>query len=69
MSHRGYVLDLGQNRFEGPGKELLDDPKVSELYLGGSARIAQAGARLTGTADRGLRSPVGSYGARLSRAG
>jgi neutral amino acid transport system ATP-binding protein len=39
MSDRGYVLDLGQDRFEGPGKELLDDPKVAELYLGGTARI------------------------------
>ena len=39
MSDRGYVLDLGSNRFEGPGKELLDDPKVAELYLGGTARI------------------------------
>jgi neutral amino acid transport system ATP-binding protein len=35
MSHRGYVLDLGTNRFEGPGRELLGDPKVAELYLGG----------------------------------
>jgi branched-chain amino acid transport system ATP-binding protein len=42
MSNRGYVLDVGQNRFEGPGKELLDDPKVAELYLGGTARIDQA---------------------------
>jgi neutral amino acid transport system ATP-binding protein len=39
MSDRGYVLDLGQDRFEGPGRELLDDPKVAELYLGGTARI------------------------------
>jgi ABC-type branched-subunit amino acid transport system ATPase component len=39
MSDRGYVLDLGQNRFEGPGRELLEDPKVAELYLGGTARI------------------------------
>ena len=37
MSHRGYVLDLGSNRFEGPGRELLGDPKVAELYLGGSS--------------------------------
>jgi len=44
MSDRGYVLDLGQNRFEGPGKELLDDPKVAELYLGGTARIDEAKA-------------------------
>jgi neutral amino acid transport system ATP-binding protein len=39
MSDRGYVLDLGKNRFEGPGQDLLDDPKVAELYLGGTARI------------------------------
>jgi len=39
MSDRGYVLDLGQDRFEGPGKQLLDDPKVAELYLGGTARV------------------------------
>ena len=42
MSSRGYVLDLGQNRFEGPGKELLEDPKVAELYLGGTARLDRA---------------------------
>jgi ABC-type branched-subunit amino acid transport system ATPase component len=35
MSHRGYVLDLGANRFEGTGQQLLDDPQVAELYLGG----------------------------------
>jgi neutral amino acid transport system ATP-binding protein len=39
MSHRGYVLDLGRNRFEGTGAELLHDPKVIDLYLGGTARI------------------------------
>jgi neutral amino acid transport system ATP-binding protein len=42
MSHRGYVLDLGKDRFEGPGKDLLDDPKVAELYLGGTARVDEA---------------------------
>jgi ABC-type branched-subunit amino acid transport system ATPase component len=42
MSDRGYVLDLGKDRFEGPGRELLDDPKVAELYLGGTARIDKA---------------------------
>jgi neutral amino acid transport system ATP-binding protein len=39
MSDSGYVLDLGQNRFQGAGSELLEDPKVAELYLGGTARI------------------------------
>ena len=42
MSHRGYVLDLGKDRFEGPSEKLLSDPKVAELYLGGSARIDDA---------------------------
>jgi len=39
MSDRGYVLDLGQNRFEGPGRALIEDPKVAELYLGGASRV------------------------------
>jgi ABC-type branched-subunit amino acid transport system ATPase component len=39
MSDRGYVLDLGKERFEGPGGELLENPKVAELYLGGTARL------------------------------
>jgi neutral amino acid transport system ATP-binding protein len=43
MSDRGYVLDLGANRFEGSGRELLSDPKVAELYLGGGGRLDQAG--------------------------
>ncbi len=42
MSDRGYVLDLGRNRFEGAGRELLEDPKVVDLYLGGTARIDRA---------------------------
>ena len=44
MSHRAYVLDLGRNRFEGTGAELLHDPKVIDLYLGGTARIDAAPA-------------------------
>jgi ABC-type branched-subunit amino acid transport system ATPase component len=38
MSDRGYVLELGRNRFQGSGRDLLEDPKVAELYLGGAAR-------------------------------
>jgi neutral amino acid transport system ATP-binding protein len=44
MSNRGYVLDLGSNRFQGAGRELLADPKVADLYLGGTGRI-EAGDR------------------------
>ncbi len=35
VSHRGFVLDLGRNRFEGTGRELLDNPDVRQHYLGG----------------------------------
>jgi neutral amino acid transport system ATP-binding protein len=35
MADRGYVLDSGRDRYEGPGPELLNDPKVGALYLGG----------------------------------
>ena len=35
MSHRGYVLASGENRFEGTGRELLNDPEIGRLYLGG----------------------------------
>jgi ABC-type branched-subunit amino acid transport system ATPase component len=35
IADRGYVLELGRNRFEGPGRTLLDDPEVKRLYLGG----------------------------------
>jgi ABC-type branched-subunit amino acid transport system ATPase component len=35
VSHRGYVLELGRNRITGPGRELLDDPELQKLYLGG----------------------------------
>lgn len=37
LSDRGYVLDLGRNRHEGSGRELIDDPRVAELYLGVAA--------------------------------
>jgi len=33
-SDRGIVLDMGENRMEGTGSELLDSPEVAELYLG-----------------------------------
>jgi ABC-type branched-subunit amino acid transport system ATPase component len=35
LADRGYVLELGRNRFEGPGRQLLADPDVKRLYLGG----------------------------------
>lgn len=35
-SHRGYVLELGQEKFEGTAHELLASPEIARLYLGGS---------------------------------
>ena len=35
MADRGYVLEMGRNRFEGTGQALLHDPDVGRLYLGG----------------------------------
>jgi ABC-type branched-subunit amino acid transport system ATPase component len=42
LSHYAYVLDMGRNRFSGPGSELLHDQTVVDLYLGGRGRLAAA---------------------------
>ena len=34
FSNRGYVLDQGRNAYQGKGEELLNDPRVVDLYLG-----------------------------------
>ena len=34
FSDRGYVLDQGRNAYQGSGEELLNDPRVIDLYLG-----------------------------------
>ncbi|GIX46900.1 MAG: ABC transporter ATP-binding protein [Candidatus Tectimicrobiota bacterium] len=35
VADRGYVLELGRNRFEDTGHRLLTNPEVKRLYLGG----------------------------------
>ncbi|CAM3664684.1 ABC transporter ATP-binding protein [Isoptericola cucumis] len=42
----GCVLDLGRVHITGPARELLDDPQLSELYLGG--RPAESALRKEG---------------------
>jgi len=42
LAHRGYVLDTGRNAIEGSGADLLRDPQVAELYLGGSRTTASS---------------------------
>ena len=39
ISHRGYVLETGENTIEGSGKDLLANQKIKESYLG----VARAG--------------------------
>ncbi|MCC2308232.1 ABC transporter ATP-binding protein [Cellulomonas chengniuliangii] len=41
---RAYVLDQGRNAYSGPGRELMHDPKVIELYLGTLATDVEGGA-------------------------
>ncbi|HEU4491550.1 MAG TPA: ABC transporter ATP-binding protein [Jiangellales bacterium] len=35
---RGYVLDQGRNAYTATGRQLMNDPKVTELYLGTLAK-------------------------------
>ncbi len=35
VSHRGYVLELGQNSYTGTGQELIDNDEVRRAFLGG----------------------------------
>jgi branched-chain amino acid transport system ATP-binding protein len=41
ICHRGYVLDQGRDAYTGAGHDLLNDPKIIELYLGTLARISE----------------------------
>ena len=44
LADYGYVLDMGRARYEGPGHELLHDPRVIDLYLGGARRDLDRGS-------------------------
>jgi branched-chain amino acid transport system ATP-binding protein len=35
FAHRGYVIDTGEIRAEGPSAKLREDPEVKKAYLGG----------------------------------
>jgi len=45
---RAYVLDQGRNSYTGTGRDLADDPKVIELYLGTLAADLDGGIGITG---------------------
>lgn len=42
IADRGYVLDQGRNAYTATGQELLNDPRVIDLYLGTLARQASS---------------------------
>jgi ABC-type branched-subunit amino acid transport system ATPase component len=39
ICERGYVLDQGRNAYTASGQQLINDPKVIELYLGTLAKV------------------------------
>ncbi|MFP7835133.1 ABC transporter ATP-binding protein [Marisediminicola sp. LYQ134] len=45
---RAYVLDQGRDAYTGTGRELLKDPKVTELYLGTLAADVDADTKARG---------------------
>lgn len=53
MADRGCVLDLGRIRIEGPAQELLGDPRLGSLYLGGAPPADIAGNGAAGAAPDG----------------
>ena len=54
LADRGYVLDMGRNAYTGSGRELLDDPRVVELYLGGSASGTMASSSTSTSTPSGM---------------
>jgi len=53
---RAYVLDQGRDAYTGTGRELLNDPKVTELYLGTLAADVDAETAST----KGAAAPAGA---------
>lgn len=43
IAHRGYVLVDGRNKYTGTGQELLEDPEVAAMFLGGTKETAGEG--------------------------
>jgi ABC-type branched-subunit amino acid transport system ATPase component len=58
ISDYGYVLDMGKNRYEGPGKQLLHDPEVVDLYMGSRGRLGRSRRAAAKAAESGADGPV-----------
>jgi branched-chain amino acid transport system ATP-binding protein len=50
IAHRAYVLDQGKDAYTGTGREMLNDPKVIQLYLGTLATDVEEKARTSSQA-------------------
>jgi branched-chain amino acid transport system ATP-binding protein len=35
VAERGYVLELGRNRVDGPDRELLQSEEIRQIFIGG----------------------------------
>ena len=57
MSDRGYVLANGENQLDGNASDLLDNPEIGRLYLGGQMHEAEHGKRQKRTAPLSENSP------------
>jgi ABC-type branched-subunit amino acid transport system ATPase component len=57
ISQRGLVLDMGRNAYEGTGADLLHDPKVVQLYLGGASSMTASSSTST-SAPSGMSPPA-----------
>ncbi len=54
LADTGYVLDTGRNAYSGSGPTLLGDPRVVELYLGGSGASTIASSSTSTSTPSGM---------------
>jgi branched-chain amino acid transport system ATP-binding protein len=68
LSTHGVVLENGQVRLSGSGKEVLEHPEIGALYLGGAVTTGGA-ANGTGQGDQDGEGGTGAVNGTASRAG
>jgi branched-chain amino acid transport system ATP-binding protein len=55
LADTGYVLDTGRNAYTGPASQLLDDPRVVELYLGAGSAARTASSSTSTSTPSGMK--------------
>jgi branched-chain amino acid transport system ATP-binding protein len=58
MADRGCVLDLGSIHVEGPARDLLDNPSLGRLYLGGRPSGVDGEGRAAAATDAEAQGPA-----------